>query len=126
MNLSAFAPLLLGATLFSISACDVDVFGVYEKKIAGGYELSKGEDGSFAVIDTRIGAGEGITQIGWRKPFIIAVKSDGDWELFDTSSDMSQLSLTADQIRADPRVRDIPLILPDAAWKQLHHYRSQW
>jgi hypothetical protein len=126
MKPRAFAPFVSVAALLCLSACDVDVFGLTEKKIAGGYRLYMGENGGFAVFAPGRSDGPGVIQVGWRKPFIIAVTHDGDWEVFDTFSGASNLFLTAQQVRADPKIRDIPLLTPDAAWHRLSHYRSQW
>ena len=122
----SIALLLSAATPLFMSACDVDVFGADEKKIAGGCRLYLREDGGFSLIPPGSTGGEGVAKLGWRKPFIVAVMGDGLWEVFDTERHSSELFLPAEQIRADARVRNIPLIAPDAAWKQLHYYSSLW
>jgi len=113
-------------SLLSLTACDLDPFGLTEKKIAGGYRLYMAEDGGSAVFSPGASGGPGVTRVGWRKPFIIAVTHDNDWEVFDTSSGASALFLKAEQVRADSKVRDIPLLSADSAWKRLSHYRNQW
>lgn len=114
------------ATLLSLlgfTACDFQPDQT--KEIAGGYRLYKDDD-VFAIFEGRSGAGSRITQIGWRKPFVIAAIEGGRYELFDTATHKSQLWLSADQVQADSRIRDIPLISPEDAWKQLDHDKGQW
>ena len=109
---------------FLLSACDEDTSE--QKVIVEGYRLNMADDGTFAVFPHGSHAGLAITQIGWRQPFILAATSDGHYEIFDTSTNSEQLFLSADQVRADSRVRDIPLISAEIAWKQLDQEKSQW
>jgi len=126
MRLNATSFALPVVMLLCLSACDLDPLGLSEKKIGGGYRLLLAEDGGFAVLRKGDGAGQGVTRLGWRKPFIVAVTGDGYWEVFDTSTGSDNLSLSAEQVQADVRVRDIPLVPAETAWKRLRHYRSQW
>jgi hypothetical protein len=113
-------------TLLCLPACDVDLFGLREKEIAAGYRLYMGEHGGFAIISPGAPGGPCVKSLGWRRPFIVAVTCDGDWQVFDSSTGGADLFLTAQQVSADPRLRDIPLLSADVAWKQLSRNRSQW
>ena len=113
-------------TLLCLPACDVDLFGLRERKIAAGYRLYMGEHGGFAIISPGAPGGPCVKHLGWRRPFIVAVTCDGDWQVFDPSTGAADLYLTAEQVRADQRVRDIPLLSADVAWKQLSRHWNQW
>ena len=111
-----------------LSACDLDPFGLTRKKIGSGYCLYVGDsEHDFAVIAPGSGGGSIITEIGWRKPYIITHSDEGDqrWEVFDTSARTSR-RVTHGELRADPILRDIPVMSAEVAWKRLRHYRSQW
>ena len=123
---SVVASFVAVSTLLCLSACDVDLFGLSERKIAAGYRLYMAEHGGFAIMSPGASAGPCVKHLGWRRPFIVSVTCDGDWQVFDTSTGAADLFLTADEVRADSRVRDIPLLSADVAWKQLRRYRSQW
>jgi hypothetical protein len=112
-------------SLLALNGCDVDVFGISEKKIAGGYRLYMGE-GSFAIFAPNSSSGAGVIQVGWSKPIIIASTSDRDWEVFDTSTGTSRQFLTTEQIRSDATLRRIPLMPAQKAWDKLSHFQSQW
>jgi len=126
-------PLLLRAVisvavLACFAACDVDVFGLQHKKIAKGYTLyADNTEHGFAVFEPRAPGGPGIAQIGWRKPYIVADVRDGQrhWQVFDTSTRSSRF-LSDSELRADSRLRDIPIISAEAAWARLSHFTSQW
>ena len=125
---SAWSSLLLSAAvLFLICGCD---FGdvSQQKVIVDGYRLNMADDGTFAVFPKGSSAGLVITQIGWRKPYIVAADEHGLYEIFDTSNHgkWEPRFFSADQVRADPRVRDIQLISAEDAWKQLDPEGSQW
>jgi hypothetical protein len=111
-----------------LSSCDLDPFGLTRKQIGSGYVLYVGDsEHDFAVLPPGVEFGSTVTQIGWRKPYIITHSNEGDqrWEVFDTSNRTSRL-LTGAELRADPKLRDIPVVSAEDAWRQLHHHRGQW
>jgi hypothetical protein len=111
--------------LLSYTACDSAPVGK-ERKIADGYRLFKDDDGTIAMFPRGGSAGSFITQIGWRKPFIITVTGADVWQVFDTTSRELPPYLKAEQVHADSRVNDIPLMPVAVAWEQLSENRSQW
>jgi hypothetical protein len=116
------------AALLCLAGCDVDVFGVQQKKIAPGYRLYVDDtDHGFAIFEPSASSGPGIARIGWRAPYILADVRDGSrhWQVFDTVTRTSRF-LSDSELQADLRLRDIPLTSADAAWKRLSHFRSQW
>jgi hypothetical protein len=123
---SVIAAMVIPAAAFlCLSGCDVDLFGVRQKKIGGGYVLYLGEDGGYSVIAPGASGGVPVWQIGWLKPFIVAGTQDGDWEVFDTSTHGSDV-LSDHEFRTNDRFRGIRLVSPEVAWHALAHYRSQW
>jgi hypothetical protein len=115
------------AALLCVAGCDVDVFGVQQKKIARGYRLYVDDtDHGFAIFEPGTSSGPSIAQIGWRAPYIIADVCDGSrhWRVFDTTTRNSRF-LSDSELQADSQLRDIPLTSADAAWKRLSHFRSQ-
>jgi hypothetical protein len=111
-----------------LSGCDVDVFGVQQKKIARDYRLyADDSDHGFAIFEPGTSSGPGIAQIGWRAPYILADVRDGErhWQLFDTSTRSSRF-LSDSELRADSRLADIPIMSAKDAWARLSHFRNQW
>ena len=128
MKSSVVEAVLCLAALASLSACDLDPFGFTQKKIAQGYTLYVDDSGQgFALLEPGAPGGPAVSQIGWRKPFIIADVRDGKnhWQVFDTSTRNSKF-LSDEQLRTDSQLRDIPINSAQEAWSRLSHFQNQW
>jgi hypothetical protein len=122
---------LVFATLGLFCSCDVDLFGLDSKQVAGGYRLTKwGEGGpGFVLFFPNDKGSEDATDIGWRKPFILvrdstAEKQPDMWTVIDTTSG-EKFSLSDEQRKGDARYRDIRIYSATEGWKLLKK-RPQW
>jgi hypothetical protein len=112
--------------LCSLSSCDVDVFGLDSKRVAGGWRLLQTESGGFALMPPHQDVCGYVEQIGWQKPFIISrAESSRLWDVIDTATG-KQHSISDEQRRSDPIYRDIAVFDASDAWSRLKHWRRQW
>jgi hypothetical protein len=109
--------------LCSLTSCDFDPFGFDTKRVAGEWRLVETETG-FALMHDDVGGY--VSEIGWQKPVIIsrAERSEA-WDVVDTST-RKQVSISDQQRRSDPALRDIPVFPAGDAWARLKHWRRQW
>src|SRR5437762_7295060 len=86
--------------MLSLTSCDVDLFGLDSKRIAGGWGLLQTESG-FVLMPPHKSTGGYVERIGWQKPLIISRnESSSSWDVMDTSTG-KQLSVTDEQRRTD-------------------------
>jgi hypothetical protein len=114
---AAARTLALTAALL-LAACDQDPFGLATRDVAGAYDLERFEDGSYFLVreggDVAGGAIGGIVdRIGWNERYILASHRrtpggavDG-WAIVDLRTDSIHRGLSAAQVAADARVRNI-------------------
>jgi hypothetical protein len=111
----------------ALSSCDVDIFGLTWKQLAGGYRLVQSEvPHECGIIAPGDSGGPMATEIGWRKPLIIYRARNADhWNVIDTVTHR-QTSISLTERTTNPAYRDIATYQADDAWRQLSRYRQQW
>jgi hypothetical protein len=110
--------------LLALCSCD-DVLGFGTYRIAAGYYIVRTDTNEFALISPE-GGGPDVTDVGWRKPFIISrYDTDRPWDVIDTST-KEQISISDAQRLADPKYREIPVYKAEEASKHLRHWKNQW
>jgi hypothetical protein len=120
--------LVLAAFAF-LCSCDVDLFGLDSKQVAGGYRLTKWQGGVFVLFSPKDRGSEDATHIGWQKPFILVRNSDSEkqpdmWTVIDTASG-KKISLSDEQRKSDAEYRDIRIYSAAEGWELLKR-RPQW
>jgi len=105
--------------------CDVDLFGLDWKRLAGGYSLVLAEqDDACAIIAPREKGGPIVTEIGWRQPLILSHSKDS-WDVLDTATG-KHAKISEEQRQSDLAYRDIPIYPARTAWARLKRYKSLW
>jgi hypothetical protein len=124
-SLDAMRALLALATITCFVGCDVDLFGLDWKRLAGGYSLVLAEqDDACAIVAPHESGGSAVTEIGWRQPLIVARNQD-NWDVLDTSTG-KHTKISEEQRRNDPTYRDIRIYRARTAWARLKRYKSLW
>jgi hypothetical protein len=112
-------------SLLGLCSCD-DVLGFGTYRIGAGYYLARTDTNELALIPPDTGFGPTVSDVGWRKPFIISrYDIDRPWDVIDTST-KQQVSISDAQRRTDPKYREIPVYRAEEASKHLGHWKSQW
>lgn len=124
---TALAVLVTISGSFILSSCDVDVFGLTWKQLAGGYRLVQSEvPNECGLVGPGESGGTLVSEIGWRKPLIIYKTRNADhWDVIDTATH-SQIRISLSERTSNLTYRDIPTHQAEDAWRQLSRYRQQW
>ena len=123
-NLRLATVLLFALCLLS---CDIDLFGFGTKQIAGGYRLVQAEGpDEFSIMPPHRHIGSMVTELGWRKPFIISRYGTQDtWEVIDTFNRQT-IRISDTERRNNLTYKDIATYPAATAWNQLGHFNGQW
>jgi hypothetical protein len=117
--------LLALVTITCFVGCDVDLFGLDWKRLAGGYSLVLAEqDNACAIVAPHESGGPMVTEIGWRQPLILS-RSDDRWDVLDTITG-KHVKISEEQRQSELAYRDIAIYPARTAWARLKRYKSLW
>jgi hypothetical protein len=113
------------ATIACLVGCDVDLFGLDWKRLAGGYSLVLAEQAdTCAIVARHESGGPIVTEIGWRQPLILS-RSKDSWDVLNTTTG-KHAKISEEQRQSDLAYRDIPIYPARTAWARLKRYKSLW
>ena len=113
------------AAIICLAGCDVDLFRLDWKRLAGGYSLVLAEqDDACAIIAPHENGGPIVTEIGWRQPLVLS-RSKNNWDVLDTTTG-KHAKISEEQRESDLAYKDIPIYPARTAWARLKRYKSLW
>ena len=110
----------------SLCSCDVDLFGLDQKQLAGGYKLTLTEnDSACALVPPGGNGGLLVKEVGWKEPLLLVDYYNDRWGIIDTTTKKEILISDAER-KSDPRFRDIQSYPARDVWEELKRHKRLW
>jgi hypothetical protein len=111
----------------ALVSCDVDLFGMDAKHIAGPYNLTLTDGTDHCAIELKHDfITPNLEEIGWQKPLILCRAYDSTtWDVIETDSGR-RLQISEAERQSNPRYKAIDVRPAVDAWKSLKRHKRVW
>ena len=111
----------------ALVGCDVDLFGMDAKHIAGPYNLTLTDGPDHCAIQLKHDfITPNLEKIGWQKPLILARAYDSTtWDVIDIDSEQ-RFQISDIERQSNPRYKAIDVRPAVVAWKSLKRHKRVW
>jgi hypothetical protein len=111
----------------ALASCDVDLFGLDAKHIAGPYNLTLTDVPDHCAVELKHDfITSNLEVIGWRKPVILCKAYESNtWDVIDTTAG-TQSRISEAERRANPLYSAIDVRPAIDAWKSLKRHKRVW